>query len=246
MSSLPIVDLALASAHRLGVRWLLPSGVRRWNTPDGVLHLDASESPMMFLRIFGRYEHRKRQLLREHLQPGDVFVDVGANRGDFTMLASRAVGDSGTVVSIEPAEGNARWLERTVAANDATNVVVSRCALWDSQGEGTLHLAAKSGWHSLTPQKDLPEVGSTVVRLVTLDALLEELGIDRVDAVKVDVEGAEVQALRGAERTLRDSRPLVVMDIDSQRSADDYRAVLEPYGYRIELPGGKELVARPR
>lgn len=241
-----ILEVTLSVAHRLGIQWLVPSGVRPWKTPDGILHLDISESPMMFLRLFGRYETPKRSLLTTELESGDVFVDVGANRGDFTMLASRIVGDAGEVISVEPAPDNVEWLKRTVAANNAGNVRIVQCALWDSEGEGTLHLARKSGWHSLTPADDLPRIGTAAVRLVTLDSLLNELGIDRVDALKIDVEGAEVEVLRGAKRVLRDLRPLVVMDIDAQRTAQDYRAALEPFGYEIELAGGKELVGWPR
>lgn len=201
---------------------------------------------MMFLRMFGRYETSKRRTLSKHLRPGDVFVDVGANRGDFTMLASRAVGDTGQVISVEPAPENVAWLERTIEANGANNVRIAQCALWDDQGEGTLHLATKSGWHSLTPPSDLPEVGLADVRLTTLDTLVQEFGLEKLDALKVDVQGAEVHVLRGAQHVLEDLRPLVVMDIDSQQTADDYRAALEPFDYEIELPGGKEVVARPR
>ena len=152
----------------------------------------------MLLRAFGRYEPSKRRDLRNFLKPGMTFIDVGGNRGDFSLLAARAVGPTGRVVTVEPAPENCDCLRKMIETNKLTNMEVVQAALWDEDGEGELHLATKTGWHSLTPRPGLAEVGTVAVRLVKLDNLVEELGIDRVDAVKIDVEGAEIQVLLGA------------------------------------------------
>ena len=134
-----------------------------------------------------------------------------------------------------------------IETNKLTNMEVVQAALWDEDGEGELHLATKTGWHSLTPRPGLPEVGTVAVRLVKLDHLVEELGIDRVDAVKIDVEGAEIQVLLGA----RDPHPLSPVRRHGHRRAAHrgrVHQVFESVDYEVRLPGGKELRrdARPR
>jgi FkbM family methyltransferase len=225
---------------------VLPKGVRPRRTRDGTIYIDVTESATMLLRAFGRYEPSKRRDLRNFLKPGMTFIDVGGNRGDFSLLAARAVGPTGRVVTVEPAPENCDCLRKMIETNKLTNMEVVQAALWDEDGEGELHLATKTGWHSLTPRPGLPEVGTVAVRLVKLDNLVAELGIDRVDAVKIDVEGAEIQVLLGARGILTGFRPFVAMDIDAQRTAAEYTKVFESVDYEVRLPGGKELRATHR
>jgi len=225
---------------------VLPKGVRPRRTPDGTINIDVTESATMLLRAFGRYEPSKRRDLRNFLKPGMTFIDVGGNRGDFSLLAARAVGPTRRVVTVEPAPENCECLRKMIETNQLTNMQVVQAALWDEDGEGELHLATKTGWHSLTPRPGLPEVGTVAVRLVKLDHLVEELGIDRVDAIKIDVEGAEIQVLLGARGILTRFLPFVAMDIDAQRTAAEYTKVFESVDYEVRLPGGKELRATHR
>lgn len=201
---------------------------------------------MMTARIFGVYERQKRRLIQAYLPSDGVFIDIGANRGDFSLMAARLMGDSGQVVAIEPAPSNLHDLRRTVAVNNLTNIEVLSCALWEGIGTGTLSLSDHSGWHSLTPRADLNPIDQIDVPLTTLDSVIQELSLDRVDVVKIDVEGAEVQVLHGAANILRQYRPVVVMDIDSQRTAADYAEVLQQEGYQVQASGRKDLTAIPR
>jgi FkbM family methyltransferase len=143
-----------------------------------------------------------------------TFVDVGANKGDFSLLAARAMGDNGVVIAIEPAPGNCEWLERSVKANGYKCIEVLPNALSDSEGEAELFLAELSGWHSLvkSPRKQL--TGSVVVKTRTLDDVIAERGLPSIDMLKVDVEGGEVAVLAGATETLTaPGRRLVLLDL---------------------------------
>jgi FkbM family methyltransferase len=190
------------------IRQVLPRGHRAYPTPSGRLYLDLRESPMMLARALGVYEPATRAAIREVLRPGDAFVDAGASKGDFSLLASLLVGPRGRVVAVEPAPANAYWLRRSIAVNDARNVEAIEAALGEDDGAvAELQLAARSGWHTLAPltrwNRDIRGMSSVVqVPVRSLDALLSELGIEKVAALKIDVEGSELDVLRGAERTL--------------------------------------------
>jgi FkbM family methyltransferase len=183
------------------------------------MYLDLRESPMMLARALGLHEPENRAAIRAALQPGDVFVDVGASKGDFALLASQLVGGRGRVVAIEPEPENAHWLRQSLDASRVDNVDVREVAVGARDAEvAELRLAARSGWHTVAPLNDWNREirGVTSTRRVamrSLDALLDELGIDAVAAIKIDVEGWELPVLRGAERTLAQS-PGVVLFIE--------------------------------
>lgn len=219
----------------------LPAGERPWRTPHGIVYLDATEAWTIAARILGAYERLKLNIIRRELPVGGTFVDVGANRGDFSLVAANAVGPTGRVVAVEPATSNVESIRRTMKANRASQVEVVHAALSDRVGKATLTMAPKSGWHTLVPSGRFEPAGTEQVRLETLDRLVP----GGVDMVKIDVEGAELDVLRGAVDTLRTYRPTVLMDVDKSGSADEYKAMLQATGYRVEFPGWKHLVARP-
>ena len=138
-------------------------------------------------------------LLRGTLQPGDTFVDAGANIGLYSIVASTLVGSAGQVIAVEMMPGTAAQLRTNVALNDATNVRVVRIALSDRDG-ATVTASSntrKLGQASITPARH----GSTrdlsvAVYTQRLDTLLR--GVKRVRLMKMDLEGAEALALAGA------------------------------------------------
>lgn len=142
-------------------------------------------------------------------QPDDVVLDAGANIGDYTIKAAKAVGRRGKVVAVEPNPGILPYLEHNVRANHLDNVVIVRCALGDP-GEGTLIQTADGGSvaSSLVP----PEGQSTIGRRVmvrSIDEIMRSLEIDHPDIIKMDIEGAEYSALSGY-RLLSEVRMIAV------------------------------------
>jgi len=131
--------------------------------------------------------------VRSLLRPGDAFVDVGANVGTISALAAGLVGEAGRVVAIEPHPRTFAYLQRTIAANELTNVVCLQRAC-----------GAAPGVVGLTDQrrKDdnnrVDETGSgRAVQMVTLGSVLRDLSLDTVSLLKIDVEGFEGEVLRG-------------------------------------------------
>jgi FkbM family methyltransferase len=170
--------------------------------------------------------------------PGGVAIDIGANLGEWTLPLARAVGPAGRMLAIEPAPRAAAALDKTLAANALTQVELVRCALGDRNGAaefavplvtsarsdtGTAHLGGAAGHDVVT------------VALRRLDTLAAERGLDRIDLVKIDVEGHERPVLDGAAATLARFRPVLVLETghegDGDRPAIHDR--LAGLGYRL-------------
>ena len=163
----------------------------------GVFHVRAgTDDPIHVMRW--REPHVAREL-ESRLKPGDTFVDAGANIGFYTVMAAKIVGPKGRVVAIEMMPDTARQLRRNIAANGATNVTVYENAL-TSRGGKTIHAVSdgrKMGQASLA---GATHQGGVAVQSTTLNAILNEIGLVRL--IKMDVEGAEYDALRGGSNVL--------------------------------------------
>lgn len=216
---------------------LAPDRYRPYRFVGGRIYLNLHESPMMVRRALGSYELQKVRLILRRLQAGMTFVDVGANKGDFTLIAARIVGPKGAVISIEPEPGNFEWLARSIDLNGYCNVRAERVALSDTEGTARLWLGEKSGWHTLFQRKD-GEGDSVEVATRTLDSLVAQMNVPRVDMLKIDVEGWELPVLRGAMRTLRRNPKIVLLlDIHPQLGANvgEITCLLREIGLRLYL-----------
>lgn len=209
------------------VRHVLPKGHRCYRTRSGRLYVDIAEAPTMLARVLRMYEPEKLKALEALIRPGMTFIDIGACKGDFAVLAARLVGPAGTVVAVEPEPANAEWLHRSVVRNGLANVRVHRLALSSESGTAILHQAdpaaateVSTGWNSLT-SGHIAERGQLEVETQTLDKLAEHERLDRVDVVKIDVEGWELPVLQGATKTLlRNPRIVLLMDIHPYLGVD--------------------------
>jgi len=190
---------------------LLPNSYRAYSLRGGKLFLRLRESPQMLARALGIYECDKTEAIISLLRPGMTFVDVGVNKGDFSILGSTLVGQSGKVLCFEPEPENCYWIRRSIELNGYTNISLFELALSDVNGDAQLYLGRKSGWHTLIPCQAGCDAGIIMVRRRTLDDFLEDICQDRVDMIKIDVEGAELQVLRGAARTLSRNKEIVLL-----------------------------------
>jgi FkbM family methyltransferase len=170
-----------------------------------------------------------------------VVVDAGANVGQYTLLAATAVGPKGQVHSFEPVPETFERLRRHVVANNLVNVHLNQAALWCEPTELHLSLAAEArdnkGAYSVGIHNPLAEVASKAVRL---DDYLAALGTDGLHLIKMDIEGAELLALRGMADTLWHRRPLLLMEINRPACARlDYdvklieELLVRELGYRV-------------
>lgn len=215
----------------------VPSFYYPYRFRGGRIYWDVTESRMMIERVFGTYEPNKYEAIAHFVHPGQVFIDVGANKGDFALYAASLVGKDGIVIAVEPDPDNCRWIKRSIALNKYHQVTLREVALSDQTGQATLYRGQKSGWHSLLPGLPGRDRDTLQVQTMPLDELVAELGLHgRVTMIKVDVEGAEMMVLRGAVETLRRRpQPVVVMDVHPYLGVDpqDVCRFLAGLGYSI-------------
>jgi FkbM family methyltransferase len=191
----------------------------------------------------GHYESYLQRVIALEVRPGSVFYDVGANVGFYSLLASTLVA-SGRVYAFEPLPANVNYLRRHLELNGIQNAEVLEVAICDRVGASFFYEDETRAMGRL--QTD----GQCFVRTETLDSLVGERRIRPPDYMKMDIEGAELLALRGASQTFRKSRPVLFLAMHSQEMHRECRQLLESWGYVCQvLQGGpledrSELVAR--
>lgn len=183
--------------HRLGrllTRVLLDPGLR--DLP-GVRALYAR------LYLLGKTlaEPRERRFLQEQIEPGMVVLDVGANVGFYTLLLADRVGPTGRVHAFEPDPLSFGILRRRAAGR--ANIEINQTAVGDRAGTITLYTnRSNRADNRVHPSLGAETAEAVEVPLTTLDDYCAALGIERIDAVKMDIQGAEVSALAGFRKTL--------------------------------------------
>jgi FkbM family methyltransferase len=157
----------------------------------------------------GSYEIDKQKAIKNYLKPGQVFYDIGANVGYYSLLASKYVEANGSVVAFEPLPRNLEYLSSHARLNKLSNVTIIPMALSDHSGKDKFSYKEDASSCHITPE------GNIEVTVTTLDKLLKEKPMRPPDIIKVDIEGAEVDFLKGAVDTLIAHRPLIFMAIHS-------------------------------
>lgn len=185
----------------------------------------------------GSYEDREAAELCRHVRPGTWVLDVGANIGLTSLeFARRAV----KVLAFEPNRPTADRLARNLVANGFGNVIIRRFAVGAQPGTVTFHESAQATLSSATVMP--PElVRSFEVPVTTLDAEWIAAGRPPVSAVKIDVEGGELDALRGATELLAAERPVILLEAWGAQQLNPIDALLTRAGYLRTQPEGFEL-----
>lgn len=145
-----------------------------------------------------------------NLGKGDVFVDVGAHIGKYTVLIAKVVGDEGLVIAVEPHPENYKTLMENVKLNNLKNVIALRMAAWSKEGKLKLFIGDSHSHHSIIRDYGF---GSIYVQARTLDKVFEELKVEKIDYIKIDVEGAELEVLKGLVKTFKKHSPTVIVEV---------------------------------
>jgi len=170
----------------------------------------------------GKHDVPVQDVLVSILQPGSVFWDVGAHIGFFTILAARSVRPSGRVHAFEPMPDNRRRLQEAVRLNRAENVAVHEFAVSDLNGSALLHGHSASAMWTLVAERG--EFAGINVACRTIDSLASDLGDP--DAIKIDVEGAELDVLRGGLATIERSNATLVVEFAVPEHVEAARRLL--------------------
>jgi FkbM family methyltransferase len=203
------------------------------------------------IRTTGLYDIAVSETLARLISPGDTVVDAGANIGYMSVLAARAAGARGRVISFEPHPDLFRILQQNVALDGqrgaAAPVACHQLALGSTSGAARLQLpadfAANDGTASVI-DAGAPAGDSIEIRIDTLDAVL---GAQRIAVLKLDVEGYEAEVLRGADRALSEQRIAHIVFEDHAVEGSEVVRLLTGFGYRIMALGWSTFgpVVRP-
>jgi FkbM family methyltransferase len=207
--------------HRLLSRLIDGAGLRRearLGLGGLVVHVDLCDPRMFWVLGEVRGDTAEAGIIRALLRPGDIFLDVGANHGSYALLAARAVGPTGAVFAFEPQPRLADLLRRSFEANGFAHASVEQVACAIRAGTSRFFVpSSNSGAGGM--YRMLSAAGRSTsfdVPTVSLDAhLADRLPAGRV-VMKIDVEGAELVALRGARRLLAERRPPLILEVSPQ------------------------------
>jgi len=223
------------------VRRILPKlTIKLTHVEPGVrLTVSLKRHVMFWSKGLAQFEPSSVKAIQAATSEGDHVLDVGANIGFFSTLLSRWVGEHGRVLAVEPEVENRRFLRLNLESNGCGNVTVCECAVSDAAGIAAFSIDEATGatgrlGSDLTASERAVGTGKLQVvetPVETIDSLCETHHIEPA-LIKIDIEGDEVLALRGATRLLRSSRPVVIAEVSGSggRQAID---LLAQEGYRL-------------
>jgi len=216
-------------------------------TTDGQrLHISGNVEPRATLDL---YYHQGDAIEEPHvsslfcslIKKGMTVVDVGAFIGYYTLLAAKRVGSEGKVFAFEPYPPSFSLLLKNIQVNKWRNIQASQLAVSDSEGERKLNIPygpSNSSFGALPNIKD-----SITIKTVSLDSFLQ---VTDVDVIKIDVEGAELEVLRGMKKILAEGRPKIICEVHPRKisfldySTKEISDFLKEYNYNTYLISEKE------
>jgi FkbM family methyltransferase len=212
------------------------------------MYFNIAQGPIEFDMAFGVYEYWKTKLFFELVKPGMTILDIGACRGNYSILFANLMNDKGKVLAFEPEPDNCYRIGKNVQVNNYRCIEIHQCALSDNEGSATFYKGVNNGLGYgvgsliFDPHWNSSEEESITVQTRRLDNFLDEEHINDVDIIKIDVQGNDIAVLKGAEHTLRNSNVILLMDVDvtSESERKELFDILSSCGFKIYRIG-KEL-----
>lgn len=212
------VKMVLARlAFLVPLPFLLPDKRFLLNHHGAKMYRRLNSSPIDWDIASGTYEYWKTRLFCDLAREGMTVLDIGTCEGYYSILLARLMHDKGRVLAFEPDPDNSQWLKKNISANGYKCIEVHDYALSDREGETMFFPGGGTGSlvRQVTDLALLDESRDPVtVRTRTLDNVLLDANIKNVDLMKIDVEGADLLVLKGAQHTLRTMNVRILMDVD--------------------------------
>lgn len=183
----------------------------------------------------GSFEYEKQKCINKSVRPGSVAYDLGANVGFYTLLLSELVGSGGLVVAFEPLPRNLEYLRRHIALNHVSNVVVMEGAVSSHSGSA-LFVEGPTNSMGFISSK-----GNVKVKLFSIDEMVSDGRIPAPQYLKIDIEGAEYDALCGAEATLQEFQPTIFLASHSMEIHQSCCHLLSELGYELKPILGNDV-----
>ncbi len=195
--------------------------------PGGAaIKLDLGEHVQRWIYFFGVYEKETVDWFRSNL----VVLDIGANVGQYTLIAARDVGPNGRIHASEPNPISYRRLASNIEINSFENVSAHALAVSDSAGEVTLYVPDHDNMGGASLQSSQTGQRNIAVRCVTIDEWARSADLDatpRIDLIKIDVQGLESAVLRGAREVMLRFRPIIICEFEERWLRDSGTSSVE-------------------
>ena len=186
-------------------------------------------------KFLGTYEKEQTDFMCQVIKEGDFCFDLGSHIGFFTMLFAKLVGEEGKVFSFEPIKEGYNFQEKSVKKNGFKNVKVFNFALGDETKEEKAYVFSDSGMAHFDPSilglKEDHE--SDVFKIKTLDSTTEVVELEKLDFMKIDVEGFEHKTLKGGIETVKKHKPKMLIEIHDQKNYRGMYNLLSKLGYKF-------------
>lgn len=210
-------------------------------------------SCLMQWYVFWEFKEAQRDRLYSLISPGDTVFDVGTNLGETLLGFARIVGPSGHVYGFEPDPVNHATAVRNIVLNDYGNITLSQVGVGEARTRQKLFRVEPNnrGMNRILPKAEQDDsIDHTEIEIVTIDEFVAERGIDRIDLIKIDIEGYEASAIRGAENVLATLRPKLFIELGYSRviangsHPDEILDSLRALGYVIyDAESGRQMLS---
>ena len=192
------------------------------------MYLDSSDS--LRLSTNGVFEPYTTEVIKQNISNGDLVMDIGANIGYFTLIMAKGIRENGKVFSFEPEPKNFELLKKNVEINNYSNVILEKKAIGNKTGIAKLYLADRknnifySGMHRIFRSDLVSQISNPVsINIIKLDDYLQDLKfIKKIRLIKIDVEGAEFDVLKGMSKILDENKGIKIVMEFSSENLEDY------------------------
>ncbi len=184
-------------------------GLQRVNlvTSDGTFFVDIASCLGYPLLKDGVYESGMVQVIKTYLKPGDIFVDLGANEGYFTTIASQIVGNTGKVIAVEPQSRLQPIIRKNLSLNNCENVTLLQVIILDSPKMASIHISTDMNTGSTSLVKiSRFALSKEEIQGLTLTEVFRQQEITHCDLLKIDIEGYEYEAILGSRELFTSHR----------------------------------------
>jgi len=197
-----------------------------------------------FSSVFGAISNCEPEVRREFVLDKGVALDVGANLGMFSIPLAKKLGSKGKVISIEAERNNVNLLKKNVELNGLKNVIVIGKGAYSKKGKINLNIDEfGTGGHSIQ-KTNVSEFGKKeIIEVDTIDNIIKDLKIKKVDIIKIDIEGGEPDAFKGASKTLKRDHPKIIFEAIENKDRVGVEKILKSHRYKIRKIGEWNYVA---
>jgi FkbM family methyltransferase len=216
-----------------GVEFLLPV------PSGGSVRVGYRETIGLSSLLHGTFEKGELEFVSHYLHPGNNVMDIGANIGLFAVVMGRAIGQTGVVMAFDPVPGNIWRLKSNLSGNGISSEAVYELALGSANERLDLKMSDDTAYASIhTVEHGLGNGRVIQVDVRRLDDVWHERGCPVISFVKMDVEGAELEVIRGGVEMLSRCHPTMLIEANTSQHLAKLNEALRPFGYRHIHPGG--------